>query len=241
MCVWVIWWILDNKLWSKCKQLAPETGSIEREIQLFELWLSVASRGLLAFTFNFLQTLISIQLFLLKWECLTSWFRTDYLVCSSEPRIISQWLISTRNGGIFKGTGQSVCHISSTPTARCHQDACWHRFLQQSRTCKTWLHPNLGWTAAMLSTFQAPRKRMKLDSVLEPSWNLSRAQHLAAPNSDCAGGAAGVRRPKNGFNNSWSPSPQTSNTHISRSSTRCSVLSVLVHSERWGPRQDGNN
>ena len=157
VCEWVIWWILDNKLWSKCKQLAPETGSIEREIQLFELWLSVASRGLLAFTFNFLQTLISIQLFLLKWESLTSWFRTDYLVCSSEPRIISQWLISTRNGGIFKGTGQSVCHISSTPTACCHQDACWHRFLQQSRTCKTWLHPNLGWTAAMSSTFQVEK------------------------------------------------------------------------------------
>ena len=87
VCVCVIWWILDNKLWSKCKQLAPETGSIETEIQLFELWLSVASRGLLAFTFNFLQTLTSIQLFLLKWECLTSWFRTDDLVCSSKPRL----------------------------------------------------------------------------------------------------------------------------------------------------------
>ena len=94
-------------------------------IRFFELWLSVASRGLLAFTFNFLQTLTSIQLFLLKWECLTSWFRTDDLVCSSKPRIVSQWIISisTQNGGIFKGTGQSVCHVSSAPTARCHQEA----------------------------------------------------------------------------------------------------------------------
>ena len=128
MCASVIWWILDNKLWSKCKQLAPETGSIETEFHFFELWLSVASRGLLAITFTFLQTPISIQLFLLKWECLTSWFRTDDLVCSSKLRIVSQWIISisTQNGGIFKGTGQSVCHVSSTPTARCHQEACWH-------------------------------------------------------------------------------------------------------------------
>ena len=172
VCVCVIWWILDNKLWSKCKQLAPETGSIETEFHFFELWLSVASRGLLAITFTFLQTLISIQLFLLKWECLTSWFRTDDLVCSSKLRIVSQWIISisTQNGGIFKGTGQSVCHVSSTPTARCHQEACWHRFFQESRTCKTWLHPNLGWTAAMLSTFQVEKSEtwLSVGTELKP-------------------------------------------------------------------------
>ena len=138
-------------------------------IHFLELWLSVASRGLLAFTFNFLQTLTSIQLFLLKWECLTSWFRTDDLVCSSKPRIVSQWIISTRNGGIFKGTGQSVCHVSSTPTARCNEEACWHRFFQESRTCKTWIHPNLGWTDEMKS-FQVEKNEawLSVGTELKP-------------------------------------------------------------------------